>query len=335
MMRCALAAACLVIPLAFGSMLFGQSTVLATINGNVTDQTGALIPNAQIHVVQKDTGQEFNVVSNTQGAYTVTSVPVGVYTLQASAPGFRSEVVDNAKVDVGTPITVNFKLEVGAASEKVEVQANATEVETTSATVATTVTGRQIVELPFTSRDALDLALLTPGNAAAGAPRESSFNGLGHNAINISMDGVNTQDDLLKSSSGGGMYTYIRPRIDAVEEFSIQSAVEGADSSGEGAVQIKFVTKRGTNQFHGGLYWYLRNTDLDANYYFNNESGLPRQQLKLNQLGGKIGGPILKNKLFFFTNLEYFILPESNQRQRNVLTQNASQRYLHVCGNRR
>ncbi len=324
MRRFAIAVTRLVLPLSFGTLLVAQSTVLGTINGSVTDQTGALIPNAHIHVIEKGTGQNYDVATNPEGRYAVPSVPEGVYTLQASAPGFRSEVIDNAKVDVGTPITVDFKLEIGAASEKVEVQANATQVETASATVATTVTGRQIVELPFTSRDALDLALLTPGNAANGAPRESSFNGLGHNAINISMDGVNTQDDLLKSSSGGGMYTYIRPRIDAIEEFSIQSAVEGADSSGEGAVQIKFVTKRGTNDFHGGAYWYVRNTDLDANYYFNNEMGLPRQQLKLNQIGGKVGGPILKNKLFFFTNLEYFILPESNLRQRNVLTQNAA-----------
>ncbi len=314
-----------VFALLFSGLLLAQSTVQTTITGTVTDQTGAVIPNAQIHVVHRDTGQQFDVTTNPEGRYAVPSVPEGLYTIQASAHGFRSEVVQNAKVDIGTPLTQDFRLEVGSASERVEVQANATQVETTSATVGTTVTGRQITELPFTSRDALDLALLTPGSSANGAPRQSSFNGLGHEAINITMDGIDTQDNLLKSSNGGGMYTYIRPRVDAIDEFNIQTAVEGAESSSEGAVQIKFVTKRGTNQFHGGGYWYLRNTDLDANYYFNNETGLPRQQLKLNQFGGKVGGPILKNKLFFFINAEWFLLPESNLRQRTVLNTNASQ----------
>lgn len=304
----------------FAGWLLGQGTTVTTISGTITDPSGAVIPNAQVHVTERATGRNFDVTANTEGHYAVTDVSEGTYTIEASAPGFKSKVVENAKVDVGTPLTVNVQLEVGAASEKVEVQANATQVETATATVGTTVTGRQITELPFTSRDALDLALLTPGSSANGAPRESSFNGLPHDALNITMDGIDTQDNLLKSSSGGGMYTYIRPRVDAIDEFNISSAVEGADSSSEGAIQIKFETKRGTNEFHGGLYEYFRNTDLDANYYFNNETGQPRQQLKLNQFGGKVGGPILKNKLFFFINAEGFKLPESNARQRITLT---------------
>ncbi len=286
--------------------------------------TGAVVPSAHIHVTERATGQVFDVVASAEGRYSVPGVNVGNYTIEASAPGFKSKIVENAKVDVGTPLTVNIQLEIGSASERVEVQANATQVETASATVGTTVTGRQITELPFTSRDALDLALLTPGNSANGAPRQSSFNGLPHDALNITMDGVDTQDNLLKSSNGGGMYTYIRPRVDAIDEFNISTAVEGAQTSSEGAVQIQFVTKRGTNDFHGGLYEYFRNTDLNANYYFNNESGQPRQQLKLNQFGGKVGGPILKNKLFFFINAEGFKLPESNARQRITLTPSAA-----------
>lgn len=303
--------------------LFAQTTE-TTISGIVTDPTGANVPNAHIHVTEQGTGQQFDVTTNTEGRYTVTSIAAGVYSVQASASGFKSKLVENAKVDVGTPLTVNIQLEIGSSSERVEVQAQATQVETETATVGTTVTGRQITELPFTSRDALDLALLTPGNSANGAPRQSSFNGLPHDALNITMDGVDTQDNLLKSSNGGGMYTYIRPRVDAIDEFNISSAVEGAQTSSEGAIQIQFVTKRGTNDFHGGLYEYFRNTDLDANYYFNNESGQPRQQLKLNQFGGKVGGPILKNKLFFFINAEGFELPESNARQRVTLTPTAA-----------
>ncbi|HZS54930.1 MAG TPA: carboxypeptidase-like regulatory domain-containing protein, partial [Bryobacteraceae bacterium] len=305
------------------ALLWSQSTD-TTISGNITDPTGAVIPNAHVHVTEGSTGRQFDVSANAEGRYTVPGIAVGIYTIEASAAGFKSKIIQNAKVDVGTPLTVNIQLEIGAASERVEVQAEATQVETATATVGTTVTGRQITELPFTSRDALDLALLTPGNSANGAPRQSSFNGLPHDALNITMDGVDTQDNLLKSSNGGGMYTYIRPRVDAIDEFNISSAVEGAESASEGAVQIKFVTKRGTNDFHGGLYEYFRNTALNANYYFNNEAGQPRQLLKLNQFGGKVGGPILKNKLFFFINAEGFTLPESNSRQRLTLTPTAA-----------
>ena len=306
------------------SLLFGQVIVTGPLSGTVMDQTGAVIPGAQVRIVSEETGTVYNLTTNEAGIYVLyAAVPAGFYRVEVTSQGFRRAVVHKIKVDVGTPATANVTLEVGATTESVEVQAEATAIVTATAAIGTTVTGRQITELPFTSRDALDLAMLMPGFSSGGAPRAGSFNALPKGVINITMDGVNTMDNLLKSTYGGGFFTYIRPRIDAVDEFSVSTAVAGAESAGEGAVQIRFVTKRGTNQWHGGMFEYLRNTWFNANTWFNNVSGLPRQELKLNQWGGKMGGPILKNKLFIFGVFDEFRLPQSQARERTILTQEA------------
>jgi hypothetical protein len=211
---------------------------------------------------------------------------------------------------------------VGATSEVVQVEAQATPVITSTTAISTTVTGRQIMELPLSTRSALDLAFQMPGAAGAGGPRYSSFEGLPHGALNVAIDGVNVQDNLLKSSSGGSFYTYITPRIDAVEEVTVSSAANSANM-GEGAVQITFVTKRGTNDWHGGLFEYVRNDYFNANTWFNNKNGLKRQVLRLNQFGGRLGGPILKNRLFVFGVWDDYRLPNAISRTRTVLKTNA------------
>jgi hypothetical protein len=317
---------CFLVVFALGvaaSLLNAQVIVTGRLSGTVTDQTGAVVPGAQVRVVSEESGTAYNLSTNEAGAYLLAAVPTGFYSVEVSAPGFRRGVLRKLKVDVSTPAVGDVQLEVGATTETVEVQAEATAVLTSTSTIGTTVTGRQITELPFTSRDALDLAMLMPGFTSGGAPRAGSFNALPKGTINITMDGVNTMDNLLKSTYGGGFFTYIRPRIDAVDEFSVSTAVAGAESAGEGAVQIRFVTKRGTNEWHGGVFEYLRNTWLNANTWFNNVSGLPRQDLKLNQWGGKMGGPIIKNKLFIFGVFDEFRLPQSQSRERTILTQEA------------
>jgi hypothetical protein len=178
-----------------------------------------------------------------------------------------------------------------------------------------------------------------PGTTTPGRPRTSSVNGLPKGALNITLDGINVQDNLLKSSDG--FFTYIRPRTDAISEVTVSTSTPGAESSAEGAVQIKFVTQGGSNQYHGGLYWYHRNPALNANYWFNNRDlapdpvtkKAPQQRILLNQPGGKIGGPITipglfngKDKAFFFVNYEEYRLPErSPPRTRTVLNPLAQQ----------
>jgi hypothetical protein len=311
-----------------------QAQTTGSISGTVIDQSGAVIPGANV-TVKGESGQEFNVVTGSDGTFRIPAVASGTYTVTITAANFKKSVVEKVKVDVGLPTAVDVALEAGRIEETVVVTSGGEVLQTQTATVGTTIQGRQIVETPIPSRDALDLVSLLPGTATVGRPRSASINGLPKGALSITIDGVDVQDNSLRSSDG--FFTYVRPRIDAIEEVTVSSAVPGAESSGDGAIQIKFVTRRGTNDYRGALYWQHRNTDLNSNYWYNNRDGLPRQRIILNQYGGSLGGPIPffnfgeggpfftsgRNKRFFFVNYEEFRLPESTSRTRTVLTPSA------------
>jgi hypothetical protein len=308
----------------FSVMTFGQASSTSSLSGLVTDPTGAVVPSASITVRNNATGQEFKANTASNGTFTIPALGAGIYTVTVEVQGFKKSVVSDVKIDAATPASVNVALEVGEQSETVVVQGGAEVLQTQSANISTTITGRQITELPFTSRDALDLVLLLPGTSTPGRPRTSTVNGLPKGALNITMDGINIQDNTLKSSDG--FFTYIRPRIDAVEEVTLSTATPGAESSSEGAVQIKFTTRSGNNEYHGSLYEYHRNPALNSNYWFNNRANLPRARVLLNQFGGRVGGPISvpklfdgRDKAFFFVNYEEYRLPEQQTRQRTVL----------------
>ncbi len=315
---------------------FAQSGTTAPLSGSVLDQNGAAISGAEVTVKNNATGTEFRVKSSGSGAYTVPSLGAGVYTVTVEAQGFKKAVIQDVQILAATPATANVTLEVGAASESVVIQGGGEVLQTQTANIATTITGRQITETPLTSRDALDLVLLLPGTNTPGRPRTSTINGLPKGALNITIDGVNVQDNILKSSDG--FFTYIRPRLDAIDEVTVSTATPGAESSGEGAVQIKFVTRSGSNDFHGSLYEYHRNPWLNANYWFNNRdlaakpgfTTAPRDFVLLNQFGGRFGGPIRipkvfdgRDKAFFFVNYEEYRIPEQATRQRTILSEQA------------
>ncbi len=305
-----------------GLAVYGQGTT-APISGAITDPNGAVVAGAKV-TVKSSTGEEYQVTTVGNGTYTVPALGSGMYTVTVEARGFKKAIIQDVKMDAGAPATVNVILEVGAPSETVIVEGGGEVLQTQSANVSTTITGRQITELPFSSRDALDLVLLLPGTSTPGRPRTSTVNGLPKGALNLTMDGINIQDNTLKSSDG--FFTYIRPRIDAVEEVTLSTATPGAESSSEGAVQIKFVTKSGNNDYHGSVYEYHRNPVLNSNYWFSNRAGQPRARVLLNQFGGRVGGPISipklfngRDKAFFFVNYEEYRLPEQTFRQRTVL----------------
>jgi hypothetical protein len=325
---------------ASGTLLAYAQGSTGSITGAVLDPTGAVIAGATVTAKNVATGAESKTTSTSGGTFTIPSLGAGLYTMTIVANGFKQAVVQDVKVDVGTPASVNIALEVGAASESVVVQGGSDVLQTQSANVSTTITGRQITELPFASRDALDLVLLLPGTTTPGRPRTSTVNGLPKGSLNITMDGVNVQDNTLKSSDG--FFTYIRPRIDAVDEVTLSTATPGAESAGEGAVQIKFVTRSGSNEFHGSVYEYHRNPFLNANYWFNNRDSVPinevtkarcdtaatftsdcrapRDRVLLNQFGFRVGGPIIKDRALFFANYEEYRLPEQTTRQRTILS---------------
>ncbi|MFT3744274.1 MAG: carboxypeptidase regulatory-like domain-containing protein [Pyrinomonadaceae bacterium] len=330
--------------------IHAQST--GSIGGSVTDPNGAVVPGATVKV-KGAAGQEFSAVTNDGGSYRIPSVANGVYSVTITATGFKTLTFAAVKVDVGTPVTVDGKLEIGNVGEVVEISSGGEVLQTQTAAVGTTIQGRQITGTPIASRDALDLVGLLPGTATVGRPRQASINGLPKGALTITIDGVDVQDNLLRSSDG--YFTYVRPRVDAIEEVSVSTANPGAESGGDGAVQVKFVTKRGTNDYTGGMFYQHRNEYLNANYWFLNRNPVSldsdnkslRQKIRLHQYGAHVGGPIPflgfgegvgpfdsgKNKRFFFVNYEEFRQPESQSRTRVVLTPAAqSGIYSYVTG---
>ena len=201
-------------------------------------------------------------------------------------------------------------LTVGATTETIEVTAGAEIVQTNSATVSSTLQGRQINDLPFTSHNVTELIATQPGTQNPSGVRYATINGLPQATINITIDGVNVQDNATRSNPDA-IFNAVQPRTQAIEEMTMSTAAAGADSAGEGAVQIKFVTKSGSNQFHGGLYETNRNSYFEACYFFNCLVGTAKDRINLNEYGFTIGGPVLKNKLFFFESFEFFDLPQS------------------------
>ena len=314
---------------------FAQSTTTASLTGTVSDPTG-VVPNATV-TVKAPTGVEFTTQTSDQGTFVVPSLAAGIYTVTITAPNYKKAIINDVKIDVGKPSNINVLLEVGSQEQTVTiVGAGAELLNTTNATVGSTIVGRQIIEQPQASRDALDLVTLLPGVQTTGGPRASSVNGLPKSALNITIDGTNVQDNLIRSQDG--FFTYVRPRIDAIDEMSISTATPGAESSGTGAVQIKFVTRGGTNDFTGSVYWYHREPTLSANYWWNNTTlapdpnkgnKAPNLRILLNQYGFRVGGPIRvphlfdgRDKAYFFVNYEEFRLPEQQLRTRTILNTN-------------
>ncbi len=323
----------------FTVSVFAQTT--GSISGTVTDSNGAVIPNANVEI-KGEGGQKFTANTTESGTYKIPAVGNGFYTVTITAKGFKKVVTSNVKVDVGVPTTVNSTLEVGGVDQVVEVTTGADVLQTQTPSVGTTVSGRQITETPIPSRDALDLVAQMPGTSSVGRPRASSINGLPKGSLSISIDGVDVQDNLLRSSDG--FFTYVRPRVDAIEEVTVSTSNPGAEASGDGAVSIKFVTKRGTNDYKGGVFWQHRNDLFNSAYWYNNQlksvnptSERQKNKIKLNQYGGRLGGRLPfphfgeggpfwhsgKDRAFFFVNYEQFRLPESQSRGRTVLTPDA------------
>src|SRR4051794_14212531 len=294
--------------LSLSALAVGQTTS-SRITGTITDPAGSAIPGANVTATNVETNVGFKTVTGAQGEYAIPALPAATYKITVSATGFRTGVITEVKLDAAVPATVNAKLEVGSVTETIEVTGTSDVVQSASATVSSTLVGRQLVELPITTRNLLELVITQPGTQTPGTPRTSSINGLPKGAVNISIDGLNVQDNLLRSNDG--FFTTVMPRTDSIEEVTISTAGVGAESSGEGAAQVKFITKSGTNQFHGGGVWQNRNTFFNSNYYFNTIDRLPRDVINLNQTGINGGGPIIKNKMFFFVNYEDFRLPQT------------------------
>jgi hypothetical protein len=301
----------------------GGSTA-SSIIGTVTDASGAVIPGATVVVKSNATATEFNATTNDQGSFTIPAVDPGTYTVTVTLMGFKTAVLNDVIVNAATPASVRVRLEVGGLEETVVVSGGSEIIQTQSAAVTTTIDTNQILKLPTGSRSALDFVTSLPGVNTPAGSRNSTINGLPQSAINITIDGISAQDNHLKT--GDGFFARVSPRLDAMEEVTVSSAAQDAANTGQGAVQIRFVTRSGSNDYTGSGYYYLRHHSLDANSWFNNRDGVAKNEDILHQPGGRIGGPIVipglwdgRNKAFFFVNYEQSRSPGQNTENRTVL----------------
>ncbi|TAK17147.1 MAG: hypothetical protein EPO35_03655 [Acidobacteria bacterium] len=302
---------------------FAQGSSTSSIAGTVIDSTGAAIPGASIEAKNAATGAVFTAVSSGQGGFQIPAVPTGTYTVTVTLQGFKTVILKDVVVTVGQPATVSAKLEVGGVSETVTVEGAAAVVQTQQTAITSTINTKSIMSLPLTSRNPIDFLTFLPGVNVAGTNRQANVNGLPGSAVNITLDGINIQDNTLKSTDG--FFTIVQPRLDAIEEVSITGAAAGA-TDGQGAITVKFVTKSGTNTYTGSGYNYFRSDKLNENTWFNKRNGVAKAKLKQNQTGGTIGGPISipglfsgRNRAFFFTNIENFNQPSQLTRRRTIL----------------
>jgi hypothetical protein len=323
-----LAFALVLIGLAHGVAFAQGSANKSTLSGVVQDSSGGVIPGATVVVKNVATGLTYQTVSNTTGTFSVPALDPGSYEATISLSGFKTVKIDKILLTTGNTSSVTVKLDLGQMSETVTVTAHTELVDTTSTTVSSTINIDQITQLPLVTKNAMYVVTMLPGiNTPSGShsQRSSTAMGLPQSAIAIVIDGVNVQDQAVKS--GDGFYADIRPQTDLVEQVTVSEATATADSSGQGAVQIRFVTRSGTNKQTGSAYEYLRDTSLNSNSYFNKVKGLPRNTVNWNQFGFRQGGPIVipglydgRGKAFYFVNEEEFRLPVRNSTTRQTLS---------------
>jgi hypothetical protein len=276
-----------------------------SVTGVVTDPSGALVPKAQLRLVDEQKGFAFTAVTDSTGGYVIRKVPPGIYKLSVEAQGFRGETQSGIKLDVTQNVTVDFSLQVGETSQTVEISESAPLLASQDAVTGQTVDRKFINDLPLVWRSVMDLAFLTPGitevdssyNCPGCTPNNFISNGGRNATADMLLDGVTTTN--FEQNSGIQVPTYT-PSVDAVEEFAVQQTNFSAEFGFSGGTIVNMVTRSGSNQFHGSLYEFFRNQKLDANNWFNNQSGVPIPALRNNNFGGTAGGPIKKDKTFFF-----------------------------------
>jgi hypothetical protein len=299
-----------------------QGGATSSVSGVVTDEGGGVLPGATVVVTSNATGTKFETVSNASGAYTVPALSAGVYTITVTLQGFRTAQVSDVRVQLGIPTTLNVTLGVGELSETITVSgASAELINTLTPAVTATLNVDQIALIPTPTRNALNAVTFLVGINTPGGMRGSTINGLPESYINLTLDGISNNDTFNKN--GDGFFSPVRPRQDAVEAVTVTTAVGSAEVGGHGGATINFTTRSGTNRFTGSAYEYFRDKSLNSNYWFNELNGQPKADVRLNQFGARQGGPIVRNKAFFFVHYEEVKNPNDASRTRTLLNPRA------------
>ncbi len=307
----------------------GQSSTSGNISGTVRDPQGAAVPNVEVIIREENTGAERTVTTDSNGNYTVPSLPVGLYSVSATPSGFKQSVVTGFELNVAENAVVDLALEIGLANEVVTIAADDQQVETRSGKVSSLIDEKQVTELPLNGRNYAQLALLVPGVSPVtqtGAGGSFATGGTGLNSgVDVSVNGnasnqnMWTVDGVNNMDVGSNRTLLVFPSIDSIQEFRVERNSFSAEyGQAQGAV-INLVTKGGGNEFHGAGFEFLRNDALNANNFFLNRAGQPRAELTYNNFGGNISGPVYlprfgeggkpyfsgKNKLFFWWSEEF------------------------------
>src|SRR5271165_4285864 len=293
--------------------------VYGSIVGRISDSSGAVVKGASVSVTDIGTGESRISTTNADGDYRFVNLLPGTYRITIKSAGFRPFSQDPIDVKVDTAVRIDAALVVGGANETIEIKEKAPALDTQDSSVGQVIEGRQIQETPLNGRNVMNLLALVPGVIPQGGTQGSTAGnytqsgdftivaGFGNYQISGGLAGQNGfffDGSALNEVMSNG--TVLVPTQDAVQEFRVVTSVPSPEIGALAAGAVSFTSKSGTNAFHGSLYAYLRNTVLDANDFFNNASGVPRPQLVQNQFGATIGGPIVKNRTFFFFNYEGF-----------------------------
>jgi hypothetical protein len=298
-------------------MARAQST--ATLQGMVIDQSGAVIVNAKVIARNQATGIERETRTDSSGNYQIAALPVGIYRVEAKAQGFQTAVVSDLPLEVSQIVTQNFQLKVGGTAESVNITADAPVVETTTITVGQVINQKTVQEIPLNGRHFVDLGLLIPGsvtppqNGFLTAPLRGqgsfAFNTAGarEDTVNFMINGINLNDMVQNQIT-------FQPSINTVQEFKVDNSTFSAEYGRNSGAIVNIATRSGTNTWHGEAFEFIRNDALDARNFFD---GPKKGPFKRNQFGGALGGPIQKDKMFFFFSYE-------GLRQRQGITINSN-----------
>ena len=289
----------LFLPLGSG-IIHGQAIGGGQIQGTVTDETGSAVSGATVEAVQTDSGLHRVVTSGGDGGYSLPSLPVGPYTLKVTANGFSTYNQSGIVIQVGNELRVDVKLQVGGVSQTVQVQAAASMVQTEDQSISQVVDRQRTVDLPLNGRQATQLILLTPGTSNAPATDLASSKNY-PSAVTLSVAGAQATNInyLMDATDNNDAFTNVNlpfPFPDAIQEFSVQTSGLSPQYGVHPGAVVNVVTRAGGNSFHGTLFEFFRNGDMNAKNHFSTK----QDTLKRNQYGGVIGGPIRKDKLFFF-----------------------------------
>jgi hypothetical protein len=303
------------------SSLFGQSFT-GSVNGVVTDETGAVVGAAKVVVTDRDRGTTFRTVADGSGRFVVTALPPGNYSLVVEAPGFKKFQSGGFSVAVQEQRSIAAQLQVGDVTTTVEVEGSAALVNTTISNLGQVIDNKYILQLPNLARNSMSLAYLTPGVVGSGGRRGDSntnfsANGSRNSTSDVLVDGATVTT--VEQNSGISDLKF-SPSVDAVQEFKMQTNFFSAEYGQTGGAVVNMVTRSGTNDLHGTGYYFMRDAALNANDWFSNRAGRAIPAFHRDQYGGVLGGPVIKNKTFFFGAYEYTTQESPTSQQASLPT---------------